>query len=166
MRFVKEEELGKLYKFDELKNLGVKTGDIVAYKSIKLNEGYAWEYVLLRNGFPDEFNTALCCYKDPRYPDRTFLTQIGFHWCGSTDSFDFRLINEKEKDDFVSACIDRLKIPYRYDYSLWKKEHYAQVLGALIKYNLISEDELSNLNKELKKIHRADLLKYYRKYYG
>ena len=120
MGYVKEEELGKLYKFDELKNLGVKTGDIVAHKSLKFDEGYSWEYVLLRNGFPEEFNTALCCYKDPRYPDRTFLTQIGFHWCGSTDSFDFRLINEKEKDDFVSACIDRLKIPYRYDYSLWR----------------------------------------------
>ena len=166
MRFVKEEELGKLYKFDELKDLGVKTGDIVAYQSIKLDEGYSWEYVLLRNGFPEEFNTALCCYKDPRYPDRTFLGQIGFHWCGSTGSLNFRLINEKEKDDFVNACIEKLKTPYIRKYSLWKKEHYAEILGALIKYNLIGEDELSSLNEQLKKIHRVDLLKYYKKYYG
>ena len=165
MRFVKEEELGKLYKFDELKNLGIKSGDIVAYKSLKLDEGYSWEYVLLRNGFPDEFNTALCCYKDPRYPDRTHLDQIGFHWCGSTDSFDFRLINEKEKGDFVNACIERLKTPYRRKYTLWKKDDYAQILGALMKHNLMSENELSNLNEELKKIHRVDLLKHYKKYW-
>ena len=165
MRFVKEKELGKLYKFDELKKLGVKPGDIVAYRSICLDEGYCWDYVLLRKDFPEYFDTSLCCYKDPRLPNHTHLYQIGFHWCGSTGSFNFRLINEKEKDDFVNACIERLKIPYRRKYALWKKDHYAQILGALMKYNLMSEDELSNLNEELKKIHRVDLLKYYKKYW-
>ena len=155
--------LENIYTFNELYNKGVRVGDIVAYAANEFDCGIAWDYVLLRNGFPKEFNTSLCCYKDPRVL-KMHLYQIGFHWCGDTSSFRFRIPTEEEKKEFIEECIHRLKEPMQPDWG-WATPHYAQVLGALIQAKLIDKDDVTTLNEELKEIHNIDILKYYKEFY-
>lgn len=159
-RYVKEEELGKLYKFDELKNLGVKIGDIVAYRSTRLDEGYCWEYVLLKEDFPNNLDVALQCYKDPRTPYETFPL-LGYHWCGSIN-FEFRLICEKEKDDFVNACVKRMYS----DVSFYDNEYKCQIIHNLKKYKLLPDRKIYEINNYLEKKFGVDYLKLYEKTYG
>ena len=151
--------------FDEMAKV-CKEGDIVASPSYAVSgRGIAWTYYLLRDGLPDEFNTALCCGRDPRTPIKTYLNQIGFHWCGSVDRFMFRRTNEKEKEDFVNACLDSIRRPISPEGWGWNENHYAQILGALIKYGLITEYKAKKINKELKDIHGVDILSIYNKYW-
>ena len=151
--------------YDEMCKVS-EVGDIVAYPTYAISGcGVAWDYVLLRENFPEDFDTALCCNKDPREPFKANLCQIGFHWCGSKDNFSFRQINEKEKEDFVNACLDAIKKPILPEGWGWNKDHYAQILGALIKYGLITEYKAKQINKELKAIHGVDILSIYNKYW-
>jgi hypothetical protein len=167
-RYVKEEELGKLYKFDELKNLGVKIGDIVAYRSTRLDEGYCWEYVLLKEDFPNNLDVALQCYKDPRTPHIMCGASLGYHWCGSLLGFDFRLINEKEKDDFLNAFIARLsfeELPNR-GFDFMDDDYKCQVIHAIKKYGLLPKKTVDKLNQALQKKFNINLLKLYTLKYG
>ena len=99
----------KEYNFNELQNVGVKPGDIVAFNLRWSNT--SWEYVLLRDGLPDKLNTALCCHKDKRNPNSMHLSQIGFEWIGDIDNLQFRLTTYDEKNSFVQACITALNEP-------------------------------------------------------
>lgn len=156
--------LENIYTFDELYNQGVRVGDIVAYDSLVFDCGLAWDYVLLREGFPQEFNTALCCYKDPRTPEKMYINQIGFHWCGSLSYFHFRKITEAERKEFIDTCIKALYKPITDEYG-WQLPHYAQILDSLVRYKLISKDKLYKINKDLKDIHNVNLLKEYKSYF-
>ena len=92
-----------------------------------------------------------------------------------------------EKAEFKQACIEALKKPIIKEKVIiknkdsvtgeitekevervrnaWDENCYAQILGALIKYNLISQSSAYELNKELKKIHGVDIIEIYNKYY-
>lgn len=164
-RYVKEEELGKLYKFDELKNLGVKVGDIVAYRSTRFDEGYCWEYVLLKEDFPNNLDVALQCYKDPRMPRIMLGASLGYHWCGSLLGFNFRLINEQEKDDFLNAFIARLRFEEYPNIGLGD-DYKCQVIHALKKYRLLPKKAVDKFNQELQKKFNVNLLKLYTLKYG
>ena len=150
----------KEYNFNELQNVGVKPGDIVAFNLRGFNT--SWRYVLLIDGLPDKFNTALCCDKDKRNTDLMYLTQIGFHWVGDIDNLQFRLITYDEKNAFVQACVTALNEPIT-ELSCWGENEYSQILYAMLKWGLISENEVNKLNKKLKKLHGVDLLKIYDK---
>ena len=158
-------ELEHIYKFNELYDKGVRPGDIVAVLSQYFDCGISWDYILLRDGFPDEYNAALCCYKDPRNPEKMHLYQVGFHWCGSLEHLRFRIVNDEEKKDFVNACISRLKTPMTDFFRGADIGYYAQILNSMLKWNLISKHTANKLNKELEKIHGVNLLKLYRKNY-
>lgn len=152
----------KEYNFDELQNVGVKPGDIVAFNLRGFNT--SWLYVLLRDGLPDEFNTALCCYKVKQNPESMHLSQIGFRWVGDTDNLHFRLTTNDEKNAFVQACIATLNEPIT-ELSCWGINEYSQILYSMLKWGLMSKNEVNVLNKNLKKIHGVDLLKIYDKFY-
>lgn len=155
------------YNFNELQNVGVKHGDIVAFRLRGFNA--SWEYVLLRDGLPDKFKTALCCHKDKRNPNSMHLSQIGFYWVGDIDNLQFRLTTYDEKNAFVQACVTTLNEPIT-ELSCWGKDEYSQILYSMLKWGLIDENEVNELNKKLKKLHGVDLLKtydkLYTKYYG
>jgi len=163
--FKKIDYIKNLYKFEDLEKNGVKSGDIIAYLYNEKENGFCWNYVLLRDTFPNNFDTALCCFKMPEKPNKMTIYQVGFHWCGSTDCLKFRIIGEEEKQEFIETCISRLKMKINKN-MLWDIDIYSQIFAALIKYKLISEDKITNLNEELKIIHGVDLIKYYKKHYG
>jgi len=148
------------YNFNELQNVGVKPGDIVAYNLRGFST--SWRYVLLRDGLPDKFTTALCCDKDKRNPDSMYLSQIGFYWVGDIDNLQFRLTTYDEKNAFVQACLTTLNEPIT-ELSFWGKSEYSQILHSMLKWGLISENEANKLNKKLKKLHGVNLLKTYDK---
>lgn len=133
-------KLENIYSYDELYDKGVRPGDIVALPSNRFKQGISWEYWLIRDGFPTELNTALCCYRDSRNPEIVYLDQIGFHWCGDYDHFDFRIPSNEEKKDFVDACINRLKEPISKQFPFgWGENEYSQILHSMKKWGLISE---------------------------
>ena len=150
----------KEYNFNELQNVGVKPGDIFAFNLRGFNT--SWQYVLLRDGLPDKFTTALCCYKDKRNPDSMHLSQIGFCWVGDIDILNFRLTTYDEKNAFVQACVTALNKPIT-EQSFWGINEYSQILYSILKWGLISENEVNKLNKKLKKLHGVNLLKTYDK---
>lgn len=152
----------KEYDFDELQDVGVKPGDIVAFNHRWIDA--PWEYVLLSDGFPDKFNTSLCCHKVKQNPESMHLSRIGFCWVGDTDNLHFRLTTNDEKNTFVQACITTLNEPIT-ELSFWGKNEYSQILHSMLKWGLISENEANKLNKKLKKLHGVDLLKIYDKFY-
>ena len=157
MRYVKEEELGKEYSIEELKELGVGPGDIVAMRSFRTDNGPAWNYYLLKKDFPEEFDTALCCSKDPVHnPEHAHLCMLGFHWCGSKDYMRFRLISPKEKKDFVQACIVALQEPFEF----WDEFHHAQILHGLVRYGLIGDRVKRRLYMDLERVHGVDFRKH------
>lgn len=156
--------------------MGVREGDIVAVN------GSMKEYVLLRNGIPEAYNTALCCNINDK---KLHLFQIGFHWCGDITQ-KFCKVTLEEIAAFKSACIEALKKPIvrqKFKYKEkdketgkevekeaehvfgWDENYYAEIFGALIDYKLISLSSAYELNKELKKIHKVDLMKIYNKFY-
>lgn len=174
----------KLYTLQELcDNFNVREGDIVGVCSNSLSNKVD-EFVLLRNGVPEEYNTSLCCnlLKDGK---TMHLNQIGFHWCGSINQ-KFRIATKEEKAEFKQACIDALKKPIIRQKVIikdkdkttgeiiekevehvhgWDENCYAQILSALIRYDLMSQSSAYELNKELKKIHSIDIMKIYNKFY-
>ena len=169
MRLVKEEELGKLYTIEELYGLGVRPGDIVAGQGGKLDCGICWDYNLIRNGWPEEFNTALVAYKNPKEPTTMFPSELGYHWAGKMDSLQFRLVCKEEVEEFVNAWIEALRHPDNTDDSDflgWGLDHYCQIMHALVKWGLINEYQTKKLKAELKKIYGVDLIKEYRKRYN
>lgn len=161
-----DEYLGKKYTLNELYKIGVREGDIVARPSNRFNTGTSWNYYLLRKGISDgEFNTSLCCYKDSRLPEKTYLSQIGFNWVGGPIN-DFRLITKKEYNDFVDACVWTLKTPIvKESPTDWGENEYAQIIGAMAKYKLLDYFELAKLNNELIKLHGTNFLSLYKKLY-
>ena len=152
----------KEYNFNELQSAGVKPGDIVAFKLRGFNT--SWDYVLLRDGIPDKFKAALHCHKDKRNPNSMHLSQIGFYWVGDIDNLQFRLTTYDEKNAFVQACVTALNKPIT-GQSFWGKDEYSQILHSMLKWGLVSENEVNKLNKKLKKLHGVDLLKTYDKLY-
>ena len=46
------------------------------------------------------------------------------------------------------------------------QDQYAQILGNMIRENLITKNEGKKLNNKLKKIHGIDLLNLYKRNYG
>jgi hypothetical protein len=160
-----EKDYGKLYSFEELYKRGVRPGDVVAVLGPRRDNGPTWEYVLLRDGIPEEYNTALCSYRTPETPEKVYGNQIGFHWCGPITQR-FRLITKEELGDFINSWIIRLKEPFNYLWnSGWYEIEYAQILGALAMNNLLTSSELVKLNKELKDIHNFDILKIFQDRY-
>ena len=162
----KEKDYGKLYSFEELYKRGVRPGDVVAQFGYKCEHGPTWNYVLLRDGIPEEYNTALCSSRNPEMPENVHGYQIGFHWCGPIEQR-FRLITKEELKDFIDSWITRLKEPI-HDYngiSGWDESHYAQILGALAMNNLLTAKELVKLNNELKDIHGLDILNIFEERY-
>lgn len=157
-----EENLGKLYNFNELYENGVRAGDVVATPALETKNGTSWDYWLLREGLPKELNVSLCCYKDPRKPGWMHLCGLGFHWCGDTKWLKFRLLGESEIKDFVDTCISTLKEPID-ENSFYGMDDYAQVLHSLIRHKLISYFEAEKLDRELKKIHGVSLISHFRK---
>lgn len=158
------EDLENLHTFEELADLGVTRGSIVAYPgTVYENIGVSWDYVLLREGtLLGNFDTSICCYKDPRYPSQPMnLFQIGFHWQGSTDRFKFRIANEKEIEEFKKACTDVILNPSEF----WTREEKSQILHNMKRDGLISDYMARKINKQYKDEYGVDLLKVYRKYY-
>ena len=162
--WIDENELENIYKFNELYENGIRPGDIVAIPSNRFECGISWNYVLLRDGFPQEYNTALCCHSDPRTPEKMHLYQIGFHWCGDISS-QFRIATDGEKEKFITACIDALNKPIESQWG-WGEVDYCEILHSMLEWGLINQIEANELNKKLKKVHGADLLKLYKKTYG
>lgn len=154
-----------LIPYNELYDNGVRVGDIIA-QPWRHKEGIAWEFVLLRKNFPENYDASLCCYLPPSPQDKMYLTQIGFHWCGDVENLKFRKATEEERKMFIDACIRRLKVPIDKDGWGWQKEHYSQILGNMRREKLISNKEADKLNKELMDIHGVDLLKFYKETYG
>ena len=154
------------FTFSDLEKNGIKVGDIVAAKESSRSK-YV-HYYLLRKGFPKEFNTSLCCCGNS-YSNGIKLYQIGFHYVG-TPRNRFRKTTEEEREAFINACIETLHEPIKRadnGYALsWDEDHYANILGNMIRDGLITESKGRRLNTELKKIHGVDLLKEYKKKYG
>ena len=173
--YLSEHTEDEFHTLQEIYDVGVREGDIVAVKSSMK------EYVLLSSGIPDEYNTALCCNIIDE--NTLHLYQIGFHWCGNITQ-KFCKATKKEIDAFRTACIEAIKKPIvrqKIKYKVkdkktgkevekeyedvwgWDEDCYAQILGSLIRYKLLSLDKVKELNKELKKIHKVDILKLYNK---
>ena len=157
------------FTFDELKDNDVKVGDIVAAKFSSASKNI--NYFLLRKGFPEDFNTSLCCscFDDDDIFDMS-LYQIGFHYEGAP-TYRFRKTTEEERQAFIKACTRALHEPIRKNDSGyipygWDEDEYAQVLGNMVRDGLISMDKGKKLSKELEKIHNVDLLKLYKMNYG
>lgn len=152
--------------FNDLKDNGIGVGDIVASKDSSTSK--VTNYYLLRNGFPENFNTSLCCNE---VGNKLHLYQIGFHWIGDISRFRFRKISDEEKQSFINACIETLKTPMKraddgHIIFGWSEDQYANILANMIRYGLVSEYMGKKLNSELKKIHGIDLLREYKKNYG
>ena len=169
-------KLEGIHSYEELESLGVKQGDIIAHVGSITKKGPTWHYDLLRKfprpeeGFPKELCVSLCCYKNPEYLNVGMsLYENGHIWCGPFPRH-FRIVGKEERKEFIEACIKTLKEPIRRrkDRSAfgWNEDDYCQTLYNMIRDGLISKAEGSDLNKELIKIHRIDLLKHYRKKYG
>lgn len=152
------------FTIDDLAKNGVKVGDIVASKSSPYTN--FTDFCLLRKGFPENYNTSLCC-NSTSYG--MHLYQIGFHYMGTPRSR-FRKTTDEEKQMFIDACIKRLHEPIKKDNNGyvwgWDEDEYAQILGNMVRDGLISMDKGEKLSKELKKIHNVDLLKLYKINYG
>ena len=147
------------YTFDELVKNGVKVGDIVASKSSPSTK--VVDFCLLRKGFPEDYNTSLCCNN---VADGLYLYQIGFRYMGKP-SYRFRKTTDEERQMFIDACIKTLKTPIVENWG-WQIEHYEQILGNMVRDGLISMYKGEKLSAELKKIHKVDLLREYKKNYG
>lgn len=150
---VKEED--EFIPFDKLAEHGIKPGDIVINKS--------GDSFLLRDGFPDDFNTALCCNK--LLNGSFHLSQIGFQWVGSTNGIKYRKATDEEREKFKEACIVSLNGRI-YEESIWKEQEYAQILHSMFQWNLIDKEEHDALNKKLKIRLGVDLKKLYKEVYG
>ena len=153
------------FTFDELKDNDVKVGDIVAAKFSSTSKNV--NYFLLRKGFPEDFNTSLCC---DSIGDGQHLYQIGFHWQGF-NPYRFRKTTDEEREAFIDACVKTLHEPmHRNDKGEivfgWDEDMYAQILGNMVRDGLISMYKGEKLSKELKKIHNVDFLKLYKRNYG
>ena len=90
------------------------------------------------------------------------LSQIGFCWVGDIDNLNFKLTTYDEKNAFVQACVTALNKPIT-ELSFWGINEYSQILYSILKWGLISENEVNKLNKKLKKLHGVNLLKTYDK---
>jgi hypothetical protein len=157
--------LEKTYTFEQLKEIGVKPGDIVAWVGSCFEEGLSWDYATLSNKFPEEFAVTNCCYKDPRYLEMGMHPyDLGWYWVGSIRQI-FRLPTEEEKKEYVQACINCLFKPIEYfdDGRVfgWGLKEYACLLHELHNYGHITMERARKINRGLKKIHGADLLKTY-----
>ena len=173
--YLSEHSDEEFHTLQEIYDMGIREGDIVAVN------GCMKEYVLLRDGIPDEYNTALCCTIN-KYKT-LHLCQIGFHWCGDITQR-FCKATPEEIAAFKTACIETLKKPIHHniikykvkdketgeeiekeydDVFGWDEDCYAQILGALVKYNLMSQSSAYEFSKKLESIHKVDLMKLYTK---
>ena len=147
--------------FDKLIENGIGVGSIL--KTSNNN------YYLIRDGFPKEFNVALCCNK--LVNGDFHLYQLGFHWCGSTDSFKFRLITEYEKCCFIDTCVAVVMNAECYDenndkWNAFNVADCSQILGSLYRYGLIDNVHYLMINDLIKRTHKVDLIKYFDKHYN
>ena len=156
-----------LVPWDELSVKGVKNGSIVVYPLMSGDETRGWHYALIGRDFPEEFNTSLECYKGANgYSDgKMHLSGLGFHWCGSMESFRMRPATPKERVDFIKTCVDTLKTPSLKPF--WGIDEFSQVLCHLIREGLVNKDMGEKLNEELKRTYDGtDLLEHYKLVYG
>lgn len=161
----KIDELESMVPFKDLWKMGVRVGDIIAVPLGENDCGIAWQYTLLRNGFPEYWDTSLVTYKDPRDPKRMFFAQIGFHWCGSTD-FGCRIATEGEKKDFIDCCVEMLKKPRVNEWGWFDDTYKAQILYNMKRDGLISRHVAARINKDMLALHGIDLLKTYKANFG
>lgn len=147
--------------FDKLIENGIGVGSIL--KTSNNN------YYLIRDGFPKEFNVALCCNK--LVNGDFHLYQLGFHWCGSTNSFKFRLITEYEKCCFIDTCVAVVMNAECYDenndkWNAFNVADCSQILDSLYRYGLIDKVRYLMINDLIKRTHKVDLIKYFDKHYN
>ena len=154
-----------LIPYKELFKSGIRHGDIVA-EAWKCKDRIAWNFMLLRSTFPKYYDTSLCCSLLPTDENKMHLSQIGFHWCGSTDSLKFRKATDEEKKMFIDACISRLHTPVDPDGWGWGLNEYAQIIGNMQRDKLLTKTQAKKLSKELVSIHGVNLLKLYQERYG
>ena len=150
---------------NELFKKGIRHGDIVA-EAWKRKDKIAWNFMLLRSTFPKYYDTSLCCSLLPTDENKMHLSQLGFHWCCSTDSLKFRKATDEEKKMFIDACISRLHTPVDPDGWGWGLNEYAQIIGNMQRDKLLTKTQAKKLSKELVSIHGVDLLKLCEERYG
>lgn len=142
----------------------VKVGDIVVWSSLaeaKGNGGRPY-YELLGEECPGLFHSKLSCSTKPG--GRLSLYRVGTVYCNAFGSeVQIRKATEEEKELFVDACLNVLRTHMLQDSTgeilFWGPEKYAKIFWCLVRYNLISQKEVKELNKELSQIHRRELRK-------
>ena len=154
----------RIIPFGKLIENGVGVGSIIKTPN-------SLDYYLITDGFPKEFNIALCCEKLGN--GYFHLYKFAFHWSISRetlDSFVFKLITEDEKRRFIDGCVDVILNAENYhEHDVWgwyKKYNIARssyVLDSLYRYGLIDKVRYFGINDLIKRTYNVDLVKYFDK---